>query len=823
LVVKSFLAAYHDVSSVLGRYEGMPREHLIGIDFGLLREHRDEIVRMAPKSYRREVERLIGAILSNEGRMRDAEGLKDPLIVEYLQAWFEAKTAWLNPAILEGGRPAEPRGTTIEPWRLAEYFPVAVNYRADVHTHEGYLFLPAGDEPARVESYLGHEEILEELLKRAVKGMGLYDASNYAITIGGRTYKFDEVSFVRVLDMLGLWSEARRIIARRLAESVADVGGAKHAPPEDPYVVLRGGPQDFGVDMPEGYRDVVFEFKVETAVYKYPMVEVEFSARGGRLGLGLRREAGSPGAVKDVIAGILREVKAKVEAWKPAIDPIIEAAKGRGYEVSPGEEETPVYMLRKGDISVLVRVKDGGRAVYHFSISKEIGRRDISEYEIKAADEAYGHLISDVSVYGGRARVYGRVEGARSPEEVFIAVESISRSIDGLIRRYDEAKAGAKARVPKASTEMAVALHLLRLWPYHVNPDEVIGRDWGFIYTSVGRLLKRLDPEAFKRLKKRGELFRKPYMEEWPRDVARVLVEKGYVRLTPEGEVVVGGSTLRELLRSTGYFKEDVVEGLNFRVAARIAELLMPEGPTPDAYEKLGLATPQAVKVLIFGGGGELVPPEVLAWRFGGKTLWEQLEPGPKKYYVAHYADAHQLYRMLTVYRDTFGDVSELALKTLVKRSRSLATKYLAENAPHLIASGKPELYETDDGFAGVKVGGFVAQVAAIGVLEPGARKVFAVYHVERKVGFLVPARTVEEAVAKAEAAYPKFMEEFKKLMEMEVRLVPWRYEGGGFMLFSVLAQGKAFLARPGILKLLEKHVKAREEEKGREPVSISA
>jgi len=54
LAMRSFLSAYQDVSVALGRYE-IPREHLIGIDFELLRQHRDEILQRVPKSHRREV------------------------------------------------------------------------------------------------------------------------------------------------------------------------------------------------------------------------------------------------------------------------------------------------------------------------------------------------------------------------------------------------------------------------------------------------------------------------------------------------------------------------------------------------------------------------------------------------------------------------------------------------------------------------------------------------------------------------------------------------------------------------------------------------
>jgi len=249
-----------------------------------------------------------------------------------------------------------------------------------------------------------------------------------------------------------------------------------------------------------------------------------------------------------------------------------------------------------------------------------------------------------------------------------------------------------------------------------------------------------------------------------------------------------------------------------------------------EAYEKLGLVEPKIISAMIRAGEAP-VPPEVLARRYGEKTVWEQLDDKAKTRYILVVASAEHLYRTLADYGDVFADVRDMALKMLVERDWSLATSYLAEREPHLIsAGGRLELYEAGGGFAGVKVGDFVAQVADMEEPKPEAMKKFIVYHLKDKVGVPVSARTAEEAVAKAEEAYPKFLEELAKLKLLadQRELELWSVkEKGGFRLYVAKVERpfKEFLVRPGVLKEIEEHRKAAEaaEARKREAASASA
>jgi len=813
-----------------------PDDNLLNINFKVLKESRDRIVNsVLVESRRPGVRKLIDAVISNEEKMTNAINMKDPAFNEYLQAYFERSISDLKPTILENGNPAEMKSIYITPEKIVNYFPLRVVYKAKTLSHEGYLFLPEKKDFEKIQKFGNHEEILGAIISRNMKNGNIIDEKNTSITIGNRTYKFTEPAFARAVERFD-WEVANNFLLKKLSEAVpSNIGKRRWSETyANSELMIEGDPDSFNIKLPDEYKDLKMLLVIVTNPSAYPEVNIDAIVANKRLHLKINNYKSSIDTVKDDISKVLQMVKEKVESLKPTVDMVFEAAEKRGYKIAPQiadpleakyflTKETPVYRLKKGNINIVLAVDDKNTINIDYEIKKDIKRREIT------TDRVLSYLKGQKIGYNLRLLprlliVEGKERGVQSVDNVFDAIESIDKTLDRMIADFDKEKEETKKKIQIPSDELATALFLVDYATSGINIEEISGRNRSFIYTTIAKVIKQIDPTLYEDLKKRKLMSEKPIIKDSLYTITESLLKKGYIKISPDGEVVINDkTTLREILKQTGYFTDLHINDINTNVVAKLIDIKIMSEPyeTYLDYEKLGLATPKLMSIII-NNLGYSIPPSVLMKEYNGKTIWEQLDVATKEKYITKRAWAEDLYQILTDYREAFKDYHDPALKRLTRLGWSMATEYLAKYEPKLITNeNELQLYKDESGFVGIRMGDFVAQIGDNDKIKQGENKLFIVYGINEKVGVPVTAKTVEEGVSKVAPIYQNFItKEFAKLKELEAQGEVRIWEMGlrkKFNLYTVSLRRypsyEVFIVKPGVLKEIEEYKKKLEEE----------
>jgi len=180
-----------------------------------------------------------------------------------------------------------------------------------------------------------------------------------------------------------------------------------------------------------------------------------------------------------------------------------------------------------------------------------------------------------------------------------------------------------------------VAAYLAGLVGY--PPESIIGTRERTVYLYVGRVLKRLVGDEYKKLAKEARALSSSPLKIWPKWAAARLLATGYVGFNEDGYVVINGRPMVEILVEHG-----VPRSTAERIEAHVARCLAAVAAT------WGVKLPPSPRLFrMLMASDVLVAPDYLKAKYKGKPLWHHLSEREKKEYIKR-AGAAYLYEMLS-------------------------------------------------------------------------------------------------------------------------------------------------------------------------------
>ena len=812
----------------------------IELDIDFLRENKDRIINIVPKTHQSKLRRFIDGIIKNRDKIRAFAELRDSYARTVVQTYLENEIFnGIEFEVYEGDKKVEKHtDTRIDVIKLAEYVPVPVTYKTKNGLNQGYLFLPTERDKKVLKGVndIEYSLILRSLVIRNAKPV----IDEHKIILGNRVYKFSEVEFVKALTSIGHEKEAGAIVAGKIIDRIPENmrGMTRIVHSIVPEVEVVGKAKDMGMKVPSKFEDMIVKITVSSNLWSYPQVILSAHVNHRKVLQGKISVEASIDEIPDKMGSLLKKLGEVVSKYADVTLEVLNAGKKKGFDVSAwidedyknvDDEGIPemriAYLLTRGDDEIRLRAENG-KLKGRIDTEVDISGMDISEDFIfqKLIERSIPLSRSNISRGGWRVSIAREIE-SDSINEILEEYKKMKNSINEVIKEYKELKNEVKEKVGKVSIEQLVALYLVEHVTYtNIKTDLLIGRNRAFMYSRIARLAKQLDPSRYEELKNYYKENRRNVMVDGRHNIVDILVSKGYVKLNPEGVVEINGKPMTELLKSINprWTEFDIYE-INNEVAGDILNRII-EYPDKETLEKLGLLTPNIVSLVITKMYSS-IDPDILAEKYNGETIWSQLPNDIKRYYISGKATSESLYKMLTTYRDVFKDMESDITLRLVNLDWNRGTKYLAKHRPELI-SEKDKLQLYDDGFfTGVKMGRFAIQVALMNTLSRYDEKAFVVYDINTKIGMPVSAKTVEEAYEKAENTYNKFIKEFRKLEEISEKnefVKLWEDSNyNGFKVYTVMVgpimHRSEYVVAPGVLKKVNKKLEEIEREMKKE------
>ena len=722
---------------------------IFDIDLDELEKRFNDILKRVPENSRKEIEEFVKLLIRNKEEIKRAVSGEDEELNRILADYFDEK---LGEGVVG-----------IRYWRVSEKIPVYVIYERNFIPEEGVLYKPSRDEVRRVRDLVLSNDI-EKILPRIAK----VDYDKRVIRIGDREFRFGtEEEFVRALETLGSDVFRRYVIDRIKKVLPFDVEKKMIKYPNYPLSLIGISlkPEEAGLSVPPEYGDVELVLSIDT--YTYPKVGVTIETRSDTFLDTVRFTT----SIDDLGKRITKELKTIEEIMreKRGIAKEIRELIKNGYNVSTDlvyidDKLIPAIVLEKESentterLTIPFRVNKG-----YVSVSFRMGRKLIGIIDVDESLEKHGENPRDYIV---RYEPHDRLLLIKKTEfttvrDLINEVKKIKKIMTDTVTEYR--KMIREAQKKPVGDEHLVLLYLLKGFE-GINPVKLIGKTWNGVYSGVRRVLERFDPLFLKGLK---QLYRSPlrYATE---QVIEKLVSEGYITVTGDGDLFIGGKRVEDLLKDLG-ITNNIDEIKNRLVAMTVSTIIDSRGDLPDE-----LATPKIIET-IDKYGGALPKIDTYAKEYNGRPLWHSLSRETRVSIINTWSPI-EMYEALTKHPEVFGIDEEYMVKRMVERNWNLGTLYLGEKKPHIIMDRDYKVVKMPDeeravrsGFVGIEVGDFVAQVASIDRLDPLSVKRFVVYHRDpTSIGVFVEARSVDEAVEKVSEIYNearKIVEDVRNLM----------------------------------------------------------
>jgi len=720
-----------------------------------LKLKKDTIVSYIPERYRDEADKLINAIISNEEKMRNIS--KDPVITEYLQTMFESYIKNENVEIYENDKLAKPKNISKNPeyintllLKTAEYEPVPVIYEENGKLHEGYLYIPTKEDLSKIKRMILDERLFERMLEEII--VAGIDTKKASITIGNRTYKFNDESFINILIKFDLDEIARGYLSEKVREVINDIKQELEKLINITEVVKS----------PEKYKDTKISIEFDTHNWIFPAVFMKFKILNERMNITVTKMLNTKNLKEDAIQSI-QQVKQRIVNIIPHIETFFDIATKKGYQIEVGdtslafsESMRQTYWLRKNNTTLLINLFEDGNVEVEYSYkynTSEI-KKNIPIEQLK--EQIEGHIFKTLNAVPDV-----RYDRETKTIEIFVPLKTNINDLSNVLDKLEsinniEIKPAHKT-IPE---ELIVAAYLIKFVDEYY-PNTVLNITDGKIATGIKKIVKKIDPELYEDIRK-GRIHGILHSVH----ILRALVEKKYIGLTPEGDIVVKDKTLKEILQSTGKTTPAEINSINREVFRALFTWIF-EGRklTYEEIKDIMPITPSTVSMLM---ERYVVHPSLLAAEYNGKPIWEQLDKSLKEEYMFRVLrDSEKLFDILTKYNELFPDIINEGIQRLVEIDPQLGTKYLALYRPELITKQEVIPYKEGD-FFGILKNNFVVEVLEITSLNPDSEKKFAVYRIDKRIGIPVKARTVEEAVSKIQPIYDNIIKEIENLRKLD-------------------------------------------------------
>jgi len=775
-----------------------------------LKFRKDTIMPYIPERYRDEADKLINAIISNEEKMRNIS--KDPVITEYLQTMFESYIKNENVEIYENDKPAKPKNINKNPeyintllLKTAEYEPVPVIYEENGKLHEGYLYIPTKEDLSKIKRMILDERLFERMLEEII--VAGIDTKKASITIGNRTYKFDDESFVNILTKFALDEIARGYLSEKVREVTNDI---KQEAETNITEIVKNL---------EKYKDTHISVEFDIHNWIFPAVFMNFKILNERMNITVTKMLNTKNLKEDAIKSI-QQVKQRIINIIPHIETFFDIATKKGYQIEVGktsltfsESMRQVYWLRKNNTTLFINLFEDGNVEVEYSYkynTSEIKKKiPIEQLEKQIEEHIYKTLNTKPTI---------RYDRDTKTIEISALLKTNINDLSNVLDKLEsinniEIKPDRKT-IPE---ELIVASYLIKFVDEYY-PNTVLNITDGEIVTGIKKIVKKIDPELYEDIRK-GRIYGILHSVH----ILRALAEKRYISLTPEGDIVIKGKTLKEILQSTGNTTPTEINSIN-RGVFNVLFTWIFEGRklTYEEIKDIIPITPTTVSMLM---ERYVVHPSLLAAEYNGKPIWEQLDKSLKEEYIFRVLiDSEKLYDILTKYNELFPDIVNEGIQRLVEIDPQLGTKYLALYRPELITKQEVIPYKDGD-FFGILKNNFAVEVLKITSLNPDSEKIFAVYRIDKRIGIPIKARTVEEAVSKIQPIYDNIIKEIENLRKLDKKIIikKTNYLSGWKRLESILTEYGEYPITYEAINKLKKHLSRKEQRREDENNLVSA
>ena len=561
-IMRLFLNIYYVVTGATDL-----RPSLVNIDFDLLEKKREEIVSSTSRGRVRE---LVDTLLLYRKDIQRAAHLKEPLFEWYAQRRFEDKVWNLNPKIKGKLATMGRIQVTIDPYKVLDYFPVRVKFIGWGVVREGYMFKPTAWGMNKLVSTREELErnvlsVLDDLIEFNAR----YSHEDRSITLGSRTYIFNDITYPKALKVIGASDEARKFIAKTLLERLPQDLGSGISVTEEPVdnkVIITL--ETLNIPLPEEIADATLFFGLSTSVDEYPKINVGVTIRHPVLFVENRREIEITNLERG-IRDFLEEVVQWINGNLDKIKDVANLASKYGYRLYPQKVqvgENLQYVLRRNDEEIRVYV--GSEYIAKVIVYQDIGNRSLPPSLVV---KEFGNDVYYHNSYG--MVTISKTVKAKSMEEVRSHAVEIRRGIIKLIRFRPPRTGPIWVRFRDIRPEYSVALYLLRSIDVKFKIVTYPGNPGRYVLNNVDYLLRKIAPEEYRFLTRKYWRTRLSLVEEGEFDTILLLVSKGFVDLNINGEVVINGKPFLEIIRKIAdrpekydleYYHKRIAENIQF-------------------------------------------------------------------------------------------------------------------------------------------------------------------------------------------------------------------------------------------------------------------
>ena len=641
---------------------------------------------------------------------------------------------------------------------LSNLFFVGVEYRNKKgELVSGVIFMPTRDELAKIESFNDYQ--INGIIHGIITEKAKFDIENKAMEIYGTRINLTWKGLLALMTRFGREKEARKAATDKLRPVIEKAGFKISA--EDIFDVILTPTEKV---LNEYFWDLeITDLKVRTMMdlSEYKMLfRLIAKTRNARYEF---KDSGSMDKVDDILSRLMYTASYHIRKLDSILGHIGNLARDRGYNVvadTPYLNEIYRIILEKTHAEAGIRITLTGQKT-----EKEVENRvQVSvvadKGRLRIPVDVVARRLADADVTKGEVSVYGKTISYNSTysleeaEDALLQAEKVAEVIREIIEEYKALKEERRKEVT-LTTESIVALYLAKeigLSP--VNVEALIGRQEGILYTTVARVLKKLDPEAYGEIKKRAEFWGdRSVIKSRRYDVLRVLTEKGYVTLTKKGDVLINGKEMTKLLMSVG-FPFTAAKDLETSVFGEI--LRWSEVYTDEKLDKEGYYTPEFVSKMIQVGAR--VPLEA------AMKVWDDI-PGPLKlYYLIENTRAIEEIIRNPEFRAKTKPFHGILVEKILKQGNvGLATALAAVTDPSIVGTDKYEVVAISDSYA-VDLGKHLVVLYA---RTGDGDTYFLVADKDKKKGILVKADNMAEAVELAEMQWSEVLEELDFLRRL--------------------------------------------------------
>jgi len=400
---------------------------------------------------------------------------------------------------------------------------------------------------------------------------------------------------------------------------------------------------------------------------------------------------------------------------------------------------------------------------------------------LKGSEEIEYRHVENIILVGYKGKVNGRIDVEEFFRRLFELLDGVKSLYDVYVEKSEEQSKSEEEVKVYLSREFHVASYILR---------ETLGHRALHLYEAMNHSIPKLES----RIKRTLNLLAKKYNISYDDSnsvfsynfyctlISR-LIENGYIKITPDLKLYINGKRFSEIVAK---YIEDISEEdeRNMAVSVLIDYIyylrhLSKESREPDIVSKLvemNLVTPETISLLV-----NLDPSTFnvrdLAKEVNGKRLWDYLSDEAKNRYFYSLST----YALRAIYLDkdlrtVFSDSIEY-IERLIFTYDNSSSKTRAVVEYHRDLVGLPDnveiINDEKNGFYGVSIGNRIVQIHMLGKYRTDGKddNIFIIYDKDSKIGIMIEAKTVNEALEKYETKHLRVTRILNTLLDMKDRL----------------------------------------------------